>query len=421
MNGQGYVSRIADEELAERLQRMGAVLVEGAKYCGKTEMARQHAQSDTLLDMDDVALETARIAPANVLEGSTPRLIDEWQLAPGVWNAVRRAVDARRLPGQFILTGSSTPADDETRHSGAGRFSRLRLRTLTLSESGMSSGQVSLAGLLNGLSIVAGQSPLSLGDIIEETCHGGWPADRRVPLPEARRNVSDYVEEITRSDTRAVNGVRRDPQRMKALMRALARNTATAATVKTLAEDSRHLGAPMHVETVSGYLRTLEDLMVMEPVLAWMPELRSKARIRSSPKRYFVDPAISASLFLAGPDELSRDLKTFGFLFESLVLRDLRVYAGPSFAQVYYYRDNTGLEVDAIVDGGFNNWGAFEVKLGGSREVIDKAASSLLRFADRVDPQTTGKPRCLAVIIASGYAYTRADGVHVIPLATLTS
>ncbi|MDR1266501.1 MAG: DUF4143 domain-containing protein [Propionibacteriaceae bacterium] len=414
-----YLPRVADAELDERLERVGAVLIEGVKGCGKTETARRRAASEVALDADPTARQTAQIDPGRVLGGPAPRLVDEWQLVPELWNAVRRAVDARRADGQFILTGSATPADDQTRHSGAGRFSRLRLRPLSLAESGISSDEVSLARLLAGAGSVAGTAAAGLDDLIAETCHGGWPRDRGRPVAPARRNVADLAAEISLGDIKTVDVVRRDPARVRSLLESLARNTATEATVTTLAADAGRAGAPMSPETAAAYLDALERLMVYEPLPTWSPVLRDKARVRRQPVHHLVDPALAAALLGAGPDELGRDLKTFGLLFESLATRDLRVYAGPLQARVGHYRDNTGLEVDLVIDAGHRRWAAFEVKLSGSGPVTDAAAKNLLRLAAKVDVQSAGPPSCLGIITAQGQAYTRSDGVQVVPLATL--
>ena len=412
-----YLPRVADGELEDRLKRIGAVLIEGAKGCGKTETASHHCLSSVRLDVDDSARQTADISPVNVLAGQTPRLIDEWQLVPRVWNAVRREVDQRRTVGQFVLTGSATPDDDETRHTGAGRISRMRMRTLTLSESGLSSGEVSFADVMAGGTVEAGMSPVSLNDLIEEVCHGGWPANRGQSWSAAQSNVADYCAEIANGYIRTVDGVRRDPNRVKLLMQTLARHTATQARLTTLAADVARPG--LSDETVSSYLNALERLMVVEPLTSWSPVLRSRSRIRTASKHFFVDPAMSAALLNATPDELRRDLKTFGFLFESLVIRDLRVYSQPLRASVHHYLDSSNLEVDAIIDGGYRRWGAVEVKLGGSSDVLEKAAGNLLSFAAKVDTQSAGKPAFLAVVTAEGYAYTRPDGVCVIPVGML--
>jgi predicted AAA+ superfamily ATPase len=293
------------------------------------------------------------------------------------------------------------------------------MRPLSLAESGLSSCEVSLAGLLDGAAPTGGAAALTLEELVEEICHGGWPRMRPEPVGSARRSVGGVVQEIAHGEIRTVDAVRRDPVRLLAVLRAVARNVSTAATVRTIAADLATGGAALDEETVSAYLDALQRLMVYEPLDTWSPQLRARPRLRVHPKHHLVDPAVAAHLLGAGPDELRLDPKTLGFLFESLVIRDLRVYAGPLYARVHQYRDNTGLEVDAVVDAGMGRWAAFEVKLGGGEEPIDRAAKSLARFAAKVDTQSAGAPACLAVITASGYAYTRPDGIAVIPLATL--
>jgi len=393
---------------------MGAVLIEGAKGCGKTETASQHCASDVRLDTDDVARTTAEVAPTHVLDGPTPRLIDEWQVVPRLWNDVRRFIDDRQAPGQFILTGSATPQDDVTRHTGAGRISRLKMRTLSLWESGLSSGQVSLERLMSGDAQVSGTSPITLNEMIEETCHGGWPNDRTKSWKSAQANVTDYCSDIVSADIRTLDQVRRDPGRVALVMQSLARHTSTQARLTTVAKDTA-LGE----DTVSSYVQALTRLMVVEPLPSWSPVLRSRARIRTASKHHFVDPALSASLLNAGPDELRRDLKTYGFLFESLALRDLRVYAQALGASVHHYLDSNDLEVDTIIDAGYRRWGAIEIKLGGAADYIEHAATNLKAFATKVDTQSIGKPRFLAVVTSDGYAYVRPDGVIVLSLGLL--
>ncbi|MDR1394417.1 MAG: DUF4143 domain-containing protein [Bifidobacteriaceae bacterium] len=413
-----YYPRLADGELESRLKRIGAVLIEGPKGCGKTETASRQAGSQIRLDTDPALLETALAAPFNVLAGPTPRLVDEWQLAPGLWNAVRREVDARQLDGQFILTGSATPHDDSTRHSGAGRFSRLRMRTMTLAESDLSTKSIPLRGVLAGEPVTEGRGQLSLNDLIDEACHGGWPGDRARPTSAAMENVADYVEEIA-FDIRLTDAIRRDSTRVRAVMRAIARNTASEATLVTLAKDTLANGVPLNDDTAGLYLGALERLMVYEPVPAWSPALRSRTRVRTRPKHHFTDPAMSVALLGATPAALRLDIRTFGFIFESLAVRDLRAYSAPLGGAVFHYRDQSGLEVDAIVQTS-NAWAAFEIKLGTSTGAIDKAAASLLAFNARIDTQSSGRPAALAVITATGFAYTRPDGVAVIPLSALT-
>ena len=377
----------------------------------------QVARSRALLDVDDQALSLARLDPAELLAGATPRLIDEWQLEPRLWNHVRRAVDDRQAPGQFILTGSCVPADDVTRHSGAGRFSRLRLRPMTLFETGVSSGAVSLAAVLRGERVPATEARMQTRKLVELVCAGGWPAQLGAPLGDSLRANRDYLEEVSRVDVERANGMRHDPVRVRRLLQSLARNVATCASLSTIAADVGGTDAPLSDKTARNYVTALERLMLVEDQPPWAPHLRSRSRLRMSPKRHLVDPSLAVAAVRAAPDHLMRDIAWLGLLFESLVVRDLRVCAQAMDARVHHYRDNTGLEVDAIVDAGLHCWAAFEIKLGTHR--IDSAASSLLRFKERVDTDRWGEPAALAVIVHDGYAYTRRDGVAVIPIGAL--
>lgn len=413
----GYRPRVADRELSERLTWAGAVVIEGPRACGKTWTARRIAESGVLLDVDDQARQLARLEPGEVLAGPTPRLIDEWQLEPHLWNHVRHAVDDRQAKGQFILTGSAVPPDDFTRHSGAGRFSRLRLRPMSLFELGHATGSVSLCSVLAGEPVPGCESRLHTRDLAQLICVGGWPAHLRASTGEALGANRDYLAEVSRVDVERVNGVRHDPNRVQRLMQSLARNVATYASIATMAADVGGSDARLMPHTARRYLTALERLMLIEDQPPWAPHLRSRSRLRSSPKRHFVDPSLAAAALRADPDYLMRDISWFGFLFESMVVRDLRVYAQATDASVYQYRDNTGLEVDAVVDAGPGRWAAFEVKLGTSR--IAAAARTLRRFADRVDISRCGEPAALGVIVHSGYAYTRSDGVAVIPVGSL--
>lgn len=410
-----YVERVADSELEKRLGYAGAVLVEGPKACGKTETARQRAGSEVLLDVDIEAREAAELDPRLILDGDTPRLLDEWQLVPAVWNHVRRAVDDRQKPGQFILAGSAQPTDDETRHSGAGRFSRLRMRPMSLFELGISGGEISLAALLDGEAGSAPNPGFELDELAAAICRGGWPALNALELPEALRGVRDYLNEIPRDAKRL--GARHRPDRVVRLIESLARNVATPVAATTLSRDASQPDDPISSETVADYLSSLSRLFVIEDQPGWQPHLRSRYRLRRTVKRHFVDPSLAVAALRATPEALMRDLNFLGLLFESLVVRDLRVYAQPLRAEVQYYKDNSGLEVDAIVDAG-TSWGAFEVKLGGDKPV-DEAAANLLKFRDRVDTSRTGPPAVLGVIVANGYGYLRKDGVQVIPIGCL--
>ena len=405
-----YRARLADHELRQRLGAAGAVVIEGPKACGKTATARQAAASEVLLDVDANARRAVAIDPALVLAGAAPRLIDEWQTEPAIWNHVRRAVDDRARPGQFILTGSAVPADDVTRHTGAGRLTRLRLRPMSLFETGRSSGAVSLRALLAGAAPRSAESALSIKELAGQVCRGGWPGNLQRSVNQALQANRAYLDEIRRVDVGRVDETRRDPAKVGDLLRSFARNVATYAAASTMAAD-------LNNHTADAYLTALERLMIVEDQPAWAPHLRSRSRLRGAPKRHFVDPSLAVAALRADPDRLLRDLAWFGFLFESLVVRDLRVYAQHRDAEVLQYRDNTGLEVDAIVQAADGTWAAFEVKLGAG--MIDAAAATLLRFAKRVDPARSRAPAALAVIVAGGYGYVRGDGIGVIPIGAL--
>ena len=413
-----YKARVVDAELSSRLRSAASVVVEGPRASGKTETARRLASSEVLLDIDLEAQEAAKIDPRLILDGSRPRLIDEWQIVPSVWNHVRRASDESGAKAQFILTGSASPVDDVTRHSGAGRIARLRMRPMSLFESGMSSGAVSLGQLLEGVDPAVPDSGLSLGDVALATCRGGWPGTLGDTSHDAQRFVRDYIDEIRRTDVEQADGVRRDPARVLQLLRSLSRNSATEVSMRTLAADSGGSDGPLDPRSVKSYVEALERVFVIENQPAWAPQLRSRSRLRRTPKRHFVDPSLAAAALRVGPDRLLADLNSFGLLFESLVVRDLRVYAQAHDAEVFHYRDDTGLEVDAVVESMDGSWAAFEIKLGG-RDRVDDAARSLLRFRDRVDLSKANEPGKLGVITATGLAYQRPDGVAVVPVGLL--
>jgi predicted AAA+ superfamily ATPase len=392
-------------------------VIEGPRACGKTATARQIAVSEVLLDIDTNARAAIEVDPALVLDGPTPRLLDEWQIEPAIWNHVRRAIDDRSGPGQFILTGSAVPPDDITRHTGAGRISRLRMRPMSLFETDRSSGSISLSELLEGRMSPSSDPGLSVADLAKEIALGGWPGLRGRSVEDALLAVRDYLEEIARVDVGRVDGTHRDPGRVTRLLASLARNIATHTAATTLAEDTGGADGPLKDDTVREYLAALERLMVVEDQPAWAPHLRSKHRLRTASKRHFVDPSLAVAALGATPDRLLGDLNLLGFLFESLVVRDLRVYAQATDAWVSQYRDSGGLEVDAIVEASDGRWMAFEVKLGQGQ--IDAAAASLERFAARIDTARCGSPALLGVIVATGYGYRRKDGVAVIPIGAL--
>ena len=413
----GYCPRIADAELRACLASAGAVVIEGPKACGKTRMAQQLAASAVLLDVDPSARQALAVDPALVLAGARPRLLDEWQVEPALWNQVRRAVDVCREPGQFLLTGSAVPADDAVRHTGAGRFSFLRLRPMTLLEIGAGQGGVSLAALLEGEPSSCADPGLAVADLAELVCRGGWPAQVGRPLAATSRAARDYLEQVRQVDVQRVDGRRRDPQRLGTLLRSLARNVATEVSLTTLAADAGGADGPLDPRTVADHLQALERLMVLENQPAWRPHLRSKAALRQAPRRHFCDPSLAVAALGGSPDRLLKDLEWLGLLFESLVIRDLRVLAQALDGEVFHYRDNYGVEVDAIVQLRNGRWGAIEIKLGQGQ--VEAAASSLLRFRSQLDIGRTGEPAFLAVVCGSGYGYRRADGISVVPVGAL--
>ncbi len=412
-----YVPRIADAELAAALGAAGAVVIEGPKACGKTRMAQQLAASTVLLDVDLAARQALAVDPSLVLQGPRPRLLDEWQVEPQLWNQVRRAVDAATAPGQFLLTGSAVPADDAARHTGAGRFSFVRLRPMTLAESGAGQGGVSLAALLAGEPPQCADPGLSVADLAELICRGGWPGQRTSPLKAACRAARDYLEQVRQVDVQRLEQRRRDPQRLAALLRALARSVATEVSLSTLAADAGGGDGPLDPRTVADHLQALERLMVLEHQPAWRPHLRSKAAMRQAPRRHFCDPSLAVAGLGGSPERLLADLAWMGQLFESLVIRDLRVLAQALDGEVFHYRDNYGVEVDAIVQLRDGRWGAVEIKLGEGQ--VEAAAASLLRFANQLNLERTGSPAFLAVVCGKGYGYCRPDGIAVVPVGAL--
>lgn len=418
-----YVPRIADRQLAERLAALGAVVIEGPKACGKTATARQRAASEVLLDVDVDAAQAVAIDPRLVLDGRVPRLLDEWQREPRLWDAVRRAVDDRAAPGQFILTGSATPNDAVPRHSGAGRISVMRMRPMSLFEQGYSSGAMSLAALLSGDQPTPSRCELDLRDYAERIVVGGWPQLLGAESEAAMQFVRDYVDTIVEHDIDVVSGARRDPRLVRRFLHAYAQLTAHPARLSTIIERAQGDEAEHDEEATSGptrwsadpYLRALRRMMIVDEVDAWSPELRSRSRLITVPKRQLVDPSLAASLMACSPARLLRDLNTLGYLFESLATRDLRIYAEALGAQVFHYRERSGdLEVDLVVEQPSGDWFGIEVKLGG--DMVDAAAAALVRMSTT---RVTRAPRALAVITGTEYGYRRPDGVWVLPLGCL--
>ena len=413
-----YLPRIADAELADLLTASGAVLIEGSRAVGKTATAMQAAASHVLLDVDANARRIMGIDPAVALAGDAPRLIDEWQLEPSIWNHVRRAVDRRAAQGQFILAGSAMPADDFTRHTGAGRFTRLRMRPMSLYESGHSTGSISLERLLNGETQQATAAKLPIVELAERIATGGWPANIGNAPASALRLNRGYLEDIRRTDVARASGSARDPVRVGRLLRALARNVATPVKLSTLAADIGGSEHAMKAETAATYLDALERLMVVENQPAWSPHLRSRESLRSAPVRHFVDPSLAVAALRASPKALLSDMEYFGFLFESMVIRDLRVYAQAADAEVFHYREKDGLEVDAVVEAADGRWAAFEIKLG--ERWVEEGAANLRRLAKRLANTEHGAPAALAVILPNGYGSAGgAQDVGIIPVGSL--
>ncbi|GEN81221.1 ATP-binding protein [Actinotalea fermentans] len=409
-----YHPRIVDAQLSRGLRAAGAVVVEGPKACGKTTTAHRQAGSTVHLDASPQLRALAAADPRVLLDGETPRLIDEWQLVPEIWNAVRYEVDQRQADGQFILTGSATPADDITRHTGAGRVARVRMAPMTSYEAGHGTGAVSLAGLF------AGDRPASLGadadlaDIAELVCRGGWPANLRRDLADAINANRDYLTTVAAADIVTVDGVRRDPRKVSALLYALARSNGTYVTDRTLQADVNGRGETLSPKTLGSYLDALCRLWIAVEQPAWGQHMRSSAQVRKSPKRHLVDPSLAVAALGAGPRALLADLEAFGQHFESLVFRDLSVYAQAAGAGVHAYQDAGGAEIDAVVTRD-DQWIGIEVKLGARPEVVDVAAAGLIRIARSMRTP----PAALAVVTATGPSYRRDDGVDVISILDL--
>lgn len=413
----GYRSRIADDELARHMHTFGAVLIEGAKAVGKTATASRPAATTIRLDTDQAARAALATYPEQLFRSPTPILFDEWQEAPEIWNLVRRAVDDSQEKGLFLLTGSATPRDQSRMHSGAGRIGRLRMRPMSLFESGHSSGEVSLAALLDGADPGGEAVMLTVPQIMERVVVGGWPDALLLEEDSARDWLDAYVANIAEVDLPAL-GPRRNPGNIRRLLAALGRATGTALNRRALASDVGGSAGSIAAETLSNYLDALHRLMLVELLPAWRPHMRSRSRLRASSVVHFVDPSLGVAALGVGTQDLLRDLEAAGLQFESLVMRDLRTYAGPLRAQVSSWRNaQTGREVDAVLELPNGRWAAFEVKLG--ENATDTAAESLLHFANDVDTDRHGAPLALVVVTGGRFAYRRPDGVSVVPITAL--
>lgn len=419
-----YKKRILDSLLERKLMGMGAVLIEGPKWCGKTTTAEEKAGS--VLYMNDpkksgTYLQLAKMSPNVLLTGDIPRLIDEWQLAPSLWDTIRYEVDHRDEEGQFILTGSAVPTKtDEIWHSGTGRFARIKMRPMSLWESGDSDGKVSLEALFNSKVEAVASEGKSIEDIAYLVCRGGWPKATLQNPKIALDRAYDYYDAVVNIDISRVDGVERDTERTKRLMRSYARFQGAQTAIGKIKEDVR-INDSMNIDddTIGAYIKALKKIFVIEDMPAWNPNLRSKTAIRSSDTRYFVDPSIAVAALGVGPEDLIGDLETFGLLFETMCVRDLRVYADALGGSVYHYRDKNGLECDAVVHLRNGSYGLIEIKLGGDN-LIEEGASSLKSLAEKIDTTKMKNPSFLMVLTAIGdFAYQREDSVYVVPIGSL--
>lgn len=419
-----YKNRIADRLLERKVQGKGAVLIEGPKWCGKTTTAKQLAKS--VLDLGDPTVlrqssGLVEISSRTLLEGRTPRLIDEWQALPPIWDSIRSEVDRRGEPSQFILTGSSVlPEATETVHSGTGRFATIKMRPMSLYESGESNGMVSLRDLFEGNAFEVRPNDLEVEDIAYLTCRGGWPWATLLSKTAALDQAFDYVDSVVAKDIQRVDKVKRSAERTKHLLRSYARNISQQVSYATIRKDMlANDTSTLDEDTVADYIKALKKLFVIEDLAAWNPNIRSKAAIRTSDTRHFVDPSIGTASLGLGPKDLINDLKSFGFFFEDLVVRDLRVYADALDGGLYHYRDSSGLECDTVLRRRNGSYALLEVKLGGEKN-IEEGARSLMALSQAIDTDRMAAPSFMAVVTGVGqYAYQRSDGVFVIPIGCL--
>lgn len=419
-----YKHRIADRILERKVLGKGAVLIEGPKWCGKTTTAKQLSKS--LLDLGDSSVlmqssQLIEISPKALLEGKTPRLIDEWQALPTIWDCIRSEVDRRGEPSQFILTGSSVlPEAEETIHSGTGRFAYIKMRTMSLYESGESTGSISLSDLFEGKSFEVLQNEMDIDELAYLICRGGWPWATLIPKEVALDQAFDYVDSVVQKDIQRVDKIKRSPDRARLLLRSYARNISQQISYATIRKDMlANDASTLDEDTVADYVKALKKLFVIEDLAAWNPNIRSKAAIRTSDTRHFVDPSIGTAALRLGPKDLINDLQSFGLFFEDLVVRDLRVYAEALDGELYHYRDSSGLECDTVLHRRNGSYALLEVKIGGENR-INEGAANLLALANNIDTNKMSAPSFMAVIIGVGkYAYQRKDGVYVIPISCL--
>ena len=421
MSKKKYLSRLCDTELQLALKSAGAVLIEGAKWCGKTSTANNAAKSVVYMQDPDNTQSYQVMAdtkPSLLLKGNNPRLIDEWQVAPVLWDAVRFEVDKRAERGLFILTGSAVPPENVTAHTGTGRISRMIMRPMSLFESLESNGLISIGALFNGKQKETDAiSDLTIEKIAFLICRGGWPASIRQERETALRMARDYVEAIIHQDISRVDNIEKNPERVRLLLRSLARNISTTANYQTIKQDIEATDISISDKTISTYINALRRIFVVEDINAWSPSLRSKTAIRTSEKRHFVDPSLATAVMRINPEGVLADFEYFGFLFESLCTRDIRIYAQANDADVFHYRDKTGLEADLIIRQRNGKWAAIEIKLGNKQ--IEEAAQNLLALSAKIDEEKMGKDSFLMIVTGGQYAYQRNDGIWVVPIGCL--
>ncbi len=419
-----YKKRIADNLLNDKLEEKGAVIIEGPKWCGKTTTALQIAHSVIRMDEPnkrDANIQMSEIDPTRLLEGDTPRLIDEWQIAPKIWDAARYEIDTRNEEGQFILTGSAVPIDsDEIVHSGTGRFAWLTMRPMSLFESGESSGEVSLEELFSEPGKISGKNGIDIDRLSFLICRGGWP--RAIDMKErpALAQAFDYFDGVVKSDINRADGVNKNPERVKRLMRSYARIQGGQVTNTLIRDDIiANDTESINEDTVVSYINALKKIFVVEDMPAWNPNLRSRTAIRTSDTRYYVDPSIATAALGINPKDLANDLNTMGLLFETMCVRDLRVYSEAIGGSVLHYRDKSGLECDAVIHLRDGRYGLIEIKLGGTK-LIEEGVQNLTSLRDKIDIDKMNKPSFLAIVVGIGeYAYRRDDGIYIIPISCL--
>ena len=415
-----YLPRVVDSEIDELMEIMGAVLIEGCKWCGKSTTGSYHAKSIIEFQNPDKKQEYDEIKntkPSLFLKGEKPRMFDEWQMYPVIWDSIRTDVDHSRLKGQYILTGSAKPSEGQIMHTGTGRISRVLMRPMSLFESGESTGEVSFNDILEGKDI-SGVSNLSLEDIASIIIRGGWPASIEVKSDAKYRFAQEYVKSLIHEEVKKVDNVERNPEKMRNVLRSLARNISTPVSNTTLENDVKNsFDDDISRPTLADYLNTLEKLFVIEDINVTNLNFRSKYAIRTRPKKYFVDPSIATAILEMKPNDLIKDLNTFGFMFESLCIRDLKIYTQHYGGDITFYRDEKDFEIDAILRTSSGKWGAIEIKLGAG--YIDLAANNLLKFKNRVDIKKCGEPSFLMVLTGANYSYKRDDGVYVVSIGTL--